>query len=83
MYDNTWTDITPTGFVNDASADPLGFGAYTYGSEDYGDARSQSGLPLKTGHFSFSNWGEDLVFVSQAMARFINGRQTQAVLLIP
>ena len=62
LYDNTWTDITPTSFVNDASNDPLGFGAYTYGSEDYGDARSQSGLPLKTGHFSFSNWGEDLIF---------------------
>ena len=62
LYDNTWTDITPTGFVNDASQDPLGFGAYQYGQEDYGDARSQSGLPLDTGHFAFDNWGEDLVF---------------------
>ena len=62
LYDNTWTDITPTGFVNDAASDPLGYGAYHYNVEDYGDARSQSGLPLDTGHFSFDNWGEDLVF---------------------
>ena len=62
LYDNTWTDITPAGFINDASNDPLGYGAYHWGVEDYGDARSQSGLPLDTGHFSFDNWGEDLVF---------------------
>ena len=62
LYDNTWTDITPSGFVNDASADPLGYGAYHYNVEDYGDARSQSGLPLKSGHFSFDNWGEHLIF---------------------
>jgi hypothetical protein len=62
LYDNTWTDITPVGFVNDASNDPLGYGAYHYDVEDYGDARSQSGLPLDTGHFSFDNWGEDLIF---------------------
>ena len=62
LYDNTWTDITPVGFVNDAASDPLGYGAYHYNVEDYGDARSQSGLPLDTGHFSFDNWGEDLVF---------------------
>ena len=48
--------------MNDATNDPLGFGAYIYGQEDYGDARSQSGLPLDTGHFSFDNWGEILVF---------------------
>ena len=62
LYDNTWTDITPVGFVNDASNDPLGYGAYNYDVEDYGDARSQSGLPLESGHFSFDNWGEDLIF---------------------
>ena len=62
LYDNTWTDITPVGFVNDASNDPLGYGAYNYDVEDYGDARSQSGLPLDSGHFSFDNWGEDLIF---------------------
>jgi hypothetical protein len=43
LYDNTWTDITPTGFVSDADNDPLGYGAYHYNVEDYGDARSQSG----------------------------------------
>ena len=26
LYDNTWTDITPTGFVSDADNDPLGYG---------------------------------------------------------
>jgi hypothetical protein len=62
LYENTWTDITPVGFVNDASNDPLGYGAYHYDVEDYGDARSQSGLPFDTGHFSFDNWGEDLIF---------------------
>ena len=62
LYDNAWIDITPVGFVNDASNDPLGYGAYHYDVEDYGDARSQSGLPLDTGHFSFDNWGEDLIF---------------------
>ena len=31
--------------------------------EDYGDAQvSQSGLALQAGHFSFDNWGEDLIF---------------------
>lgn len=62
FYENTWRDVTPTGFVNDASTSPLGFGAYHWGVEDYGDARSQSGLPLKQGHFSFDNWGEHLIF---------------------
>ena len=62
LYKNTWTEITPAGFVNDTSNDPLGYGAYQWGVEDYGDARSQSGLVLEIGHFSFDNWGEDLVF---------------------
>ena len=62
LYKNTWSEITPAGFVNDTSNDPLGYGAYQWGVEDYGDARSQSGLVLEIGHFSFDNWGEDLVF---------------------
>ena len=62
LYDNAWTDITPVGFVSDADNDPLGYGAYHYDVEDYGDARSESGLPLDSGHFSFDNWGEDLIF---------------------
>lgn len=62
LYENTWTDITPTGFVNDENNNPLGYGAYNWGVEDYGDERSQSGLPLDQGHFSFDNWGEILVF---------------------
>ena len=46
LYKFIWTDITPAGFVNDASNDPLGFGAYNYNVENYGDARSESNLPL-------------------------------------
>lgn len=62
-YDNQWYDITPTGFVGDAQSSPLGFGAYHYGREDYGDARSQSGLAFNTKPFSFANFGENLIFV--------------------
>ena len=62
IYKGTTTDITPGSFTTDASQDPLGFGAYHYGVEDYGDARSQSGLFFDTKHFSFDNWGEDLIF---------------------
>ena len=62
LYKNSVVNITPSGFVNDAANDPLGYGAYHWGVEDYGDARSQSGLPLASGHFSFDNWGEDLIF---------------------
>ena len=61
-YDNVWYDITPTGFIGDAQASPLGFGAYQYGREDYGDARSQSGLAFNTKPFSFANFGENLIF---------------------
>ena len=64
QYNNIWYDITPTGFVNDASASPLGYGAYNYNVENYGDARSQSGLDFNTKSFSFSNWGEYLIFCS-------------------
>tara|TARA_R110002020_G_scaffold258135_1_gene471848 strand:+ start:154 stop:1668 length:1515 start_codon:yes stop_codon:yes gene_type:complete len=62
LFDGTWYDITPSNFVTDASTDPLGFGAYQYGQEDYGDARSQSGLTFNTHSFSFDNFGEFLIF---------------------
>jgi len=62
LYKDNLIDITPSSFVNDTANDSLGFGAYQWGVEDYGDARSQSGLPLAFGHFSFDNWGEDLIF---------------------
>lgn len=62
-YDNIWYDITPTGFVGDATSSPLGWGAFSYGVEDYGDARSQSGLAFNTKPFSFANFGENLIFV--------------------
>jgi hypothetical protein len=61
-YTLTWYDITPSGFVTPASTDPLGFGAFTYGSEDYGDARSESGLSFGGPSYSFDNWGQNLVF---------------------
>ena len=62
LNQDAWTDITPSGFVGDTANDPLGFGAYQYGKEDYGDARSTSGLLFDTDSFSFDNWGEHLIF---------------------
>ncbi len=61
-YDNQWYDITPVGFSGDAASSPLGYGAYTYNVESYGDARSQSGLGFITKPFSFDNFGENLIF---------------------
>lgn len=66
MVTDTWYDITPSGFVSDASTDPLGYGAYHYGVEDWGDARSQSGLAFDTNNFSFDNFGEILIFCSSS-----------------
>lgn len=62
LYDDTWTDITPVGFVGDIVNSSTGYGTYDYGEEDYGDERSTSTLALKVDHFSFDNWGEHLVF---------------------
>tara|TARA_B100001057_G_scaffold493075_1_gene586820 strand:+ start:610 stop:2121 length:1512 start_codon:yes stop_codon:yes gene_type:complete len=63
-YDDVWYNITPTGFVNDAQSSPLGYGAFNWGVEDYGDARSQSGLDFNSKSFAFDNWGEFLIFCS-------------------
>jgi len=71
---NIWYDITPTGFTTDASNDPLGYGAYQYGQEDYGDARSQSGLLFDTTSFSFDNWGEFLIFCSASDGKIYQWR---------
>ena len=62
LYNDTWTDITPVGFVGDIVNSSTGYGTYDYGEEDYGDERSTSTLALKVDHFSFDNWGEHLVF---------------------
>lgn len=62
LYNFVWYDITPSGFVTPASTDPLGYGAFTYGSEDYGDARSTSGLSFNENSYAFDNWGEYLIF---------------------
>jgi hypothetical protein len=84
LYDNIWTDITPAGFVNDASNDPLGYGAYNYNVEDYGDARSQSGLAFRWQVISPLTIGVNTsTSVSLVMARFINGDQIQVVQPIP
>ena len=66
LYNFVWRDITPTGFVTPASTDPTGFSAYQYGVEDYGDARSQSGLNFNAHSYSFDNWGEELVFCASS-----------------
>lgn len=71
---NTWYDITPSGFVTDASTDPLGYGAYNYDVEDYGDARSQSGLLFNTHSFSFDNFGEFLIFCSSSDGKIYQWR---------
>lgn len=63
-YIDQWYDITPVGYQSDAGASPLGYGAYEYGMESYGDARSQSGLAFDTKSFAFTNFGEILVFCS-------------------
>lgn len=62
LYNFVWYDITPSGFTTPSSTDPLGYGAYNYNVEDYGDARSQSGLGFNAQSYSFDNWGEYLVF---------------------
>ena len=58
--------------------DPLGYGAYNYNVEDYGDARSQSGLPLDSGHFSFDNWGEHLNFCFSGDGKIYQWRPNSA-----
>ena len=63
---DTFYDITPVGFVSDSTTDPLGYGAYLWGREDYGDPRSQSGLAFETNNFSFDNFGEILIFCSSS-----------------
>jgi len=64
LFDNVWYDITPSGFVGDGQSSPLGYGAYEYGMEDFGDARSQSGLIFDTKPISFDNFGEILIINS-------------------
>ena len=73
-YNYVWRDITPTSFVSPSSTDPKGFGAFTYGSEDYGDARSQSGLSFNETSYSFDNWGEYLVFTNKSDGRLFQWR---------
>ena len=62
LYNDTWYDITPSGFIGDDVITSTGYGAYHYGVEDYGDERSTSALNFDTKSFSFDNWGEHLVF---------------------
>ena len=45
-YNETWYDITPTGFVYETATGETGFGAADFGEEDFGDARSSSTLSL-------------------------------------
>ena len=67
LYNFVWTDITPSSsYTPPSGSDPLGFGAYNYGVEDYGDARSQSGLNFNADSYSFDNWGQELVWVSSS-----------------
>ena len=47
----------------------MGYGAYQYGVEDWGDARSQSGLAFETKSFSFDNFGQNLLICSASDGR--------------
>jgi len=62
LYNDTWYDVTPSGFIGDDVITSTGYGAYHYGVEDWGDERSTSTLNFDTKSFSFDNWGEHLVF---------------------
>lgn len=62
LYNDTWYDVTPSGFIGDDVITSTGYGAYHYGVEDWGDERSTSALNFDTKSFSFDNWGEHLVF---------------------
>jgi len=61
-FDGAWYDITPSGFISESTLSPLGFGAADFGEEDFGDARSTSGLAFDIAPFSFDNFGELLIF---------------------
>ena len=78
LYNNVWYDITPVGFVGDDVITSLGYGAYHYGVEDWGDARSQSGINFDTKSFSFDNWGEDLIFCFPADGKIYQWRPNTA-----
>ena len=73
-YFDNWYNITPAGFQNDAQSSPLGYGAYNWGVEDYGDARSQSGLDFNGNSFAFDNWGEFLIFCSSSDGKIYQWR---------
>ena len=71
FYNDTWTDITPTSFVAPTVNSALGYGAYLYGKEDYGDARSSSGLQTKFDRWSLDNWGEQLIACCSSDGRIL------------
>lgn len=66
---NVTSSITSPAFANDSQNNPLGYGAYQYGVEDWGDARSQSGLAFETKSFSFDNFGQNLLICSASDGR--------------
>ena len=74
FYENTWYDITPVGFIADDVITSVGYGAYHYGVEDWGNARSQSGINFDTKTFSFDNYGEHLVFCFPADGKLYQWR---------
>jgi len=78
LYDNNWYDVTPVGFVGDDVITSLGYGAFHYGVEDWGDARSTSGIQFDTKSFSFDNWGEDLIFCHPADGKIYQWRPNTA-----
>jgi len=68
LGDGIYNDVTPTGLVagNAASSIGLGFGAADFGEEDWGDARSGSGLRIGSNNWALDNWGTTLIACSYA-----------------
>lgn len=63
----TWVDVTPSGMTSLATGGSVGFGVGLYGNEAYGTPRATpSNLYAPFSFYTFSNWGEDLVFVNSS-----------------
>ena len=74
--DGSNANITPTDYVGDTSTGQtlLGFGAYEYGVEDYGDARSQSGIKRIPYNTHLDTFGDHLLVCSNSDGRILRYR---------
>lgn len=67
----TFTDITPSGFVvgTDDVAVGLGYGAWQYGKQAYGTARTASSITSEPGRWTLDTFGEQLVALANSDGR--------------